>query len=544
MIPTHWPFDYTRRRRDRPEAVRLANFKHAKYRKQFIALSEILMISCKPHRGLSLYLVFFFGLWTIQPAEAQFSGAEPVSESLQPGFDSISPEQAQAFLSILAGDTFQGRGTGQPGYTKAAHWIAGKAAEFGLEPKGEGGTYFQMLPMTRLALVPGESELLGPGDLKLNGAEHLGLDRFSEHSEIAGAITFLQVKGNNPTLPADGELRDRIVIYVVDSANAGRLPFLLARQGPAASLRVVDEPPQSGSQLIRRDGRQRSSSVSGTISRTAAQKILAAAQGDPTWLEVPVTEEVKLHSTSHEMRLQLRLREEAAAVPNVLAWLEGSDPDLRDEYIVVGAHLDHLGERSGEIYYGADDNGSGSTAILSMARALALNPQRPRRSVLFIWFAAEEMGLIGSRHYCDHPVLPLDKMACMLNIDMVGRNEEKEGETAEENEQTIHLIGSQQGQTELHEIILAANRHVNFTFEYDEEGVFGRSDQASFFNKGVAVAFLFGGFHPDYHQPTDRFARIDYDKIASAARLYYLTVFGVAERGRIPLAPPPAEPAR
>lgn len=479
-----------------------------------------------------------FGFWLTTPVAGQFAGAEPVAEALRPGFESITPEQAKSFLEVLAGPQFKGRGTGQVGYTKAAHWIAGKVAEYGLEPRGEGGTYFQMLPMVRLSIDAADSALTGPKNLKLPCDQRISLDRFADQSLVNGKVTFLQIRGANTSLPEDLDLRDRVVIFTTDEANAGRAPFLIARKGPALTLRVVEQPVASSSQLLRQDGRTRSTSASGTITRAAASELLAAVDGQAAWLEPLPEDGLKFHATTAEVALSLRIREESAAVPNVIAWLEGSDPQLKDEYIVIGAHLDHLGERSGNVYYGADDNGSGSTAILSIARALALNPQRPKRSVLFIWFAAEEMGLVGSRHYTDFPTLPLDKMVCMLNIDMVGRNEEKEGETAAENEETLHLIGSQQGQTALHEIILAANRHINFTFEYDEEGVFGRSDQASFYNKGIAVAFLFGGFHPDYHQPSDELARIDFDKIASAARLFYLTAFGAAEHGRIVVTPP------
>ncbi|MFN9879632.1 MAG: M28 family metallopeptidase, partial [Planctomycetota bacterium] len=481
---------------------------------------------------LACVVAGFGWLWAA-PVAAQFSGAEPVAEALRPGFESITPEQAKSFLEVLAGPQFKGRGTGQVGYTKAAHWVAGKVAEYGLEPRGEGGTFFQMLPMVRLTIDATDSALTGPKNLKLSCDKGISLDRFADQSLVSGKVTFLQIRGANASLPEDLDLRDRVVVFTTDDANAGRAPFLIARKGPALTLRVVEQPVASSSQLLRRDGRTRSTSASGTITRAAASELLTAVDGQAAWLE-PLTEDgLKFNSTDAEVALSLRIREESAAVPNVIAWLEGSDPQLKDEYIVIGAHLDHLGERSGNVYYGADDNGSGSTAILSIARALALNPQRPKRSVLFIWFAAEEMGLVGSRHYTDFPTLPLEKMVCMLNIDMVGRNEEKEGETAAENEQTLHLIGSQQGQTALHDIILAANRHLNFTFEYDEEGVFGRSDQASFYNKGIAVAFLFGGFHPDYHQPSDELGRIDFDKISSAARLFYLTAFGVAEHGRI-----------
>lgn len=486
---------------------------------------------------LACVVAGFGWLWAA-PVAAQFSGAEPVAEALRPGFESITPEQAKSFLEVLAGPQFKGRGTGQVGYTKAAHWVAGKVAEYGLEPRGEGGTFFQMLPMVRLTIDATDSALTGPKNLKLSCDQGISLDRFADQSLVSGKVTFLQIRGANASLPEDLDLRDRVVVFTTDDANAGRAPFLIARKGPALTLRVVEQPVASSSQLLRRDGRTRSTSASGTITRAAASELLTAVDGQAAWLE-PLTEDgLKFNSTDAEVALSLRIREESAAVPNVIAWLEGSDPQLKDEYIVIGAHLDHLGERSGNVYYGADDNGSGSTAILSIARALALNPQRPKRSVLFIWFAAEEMGLVGSRHYTDFPTLPLEKMVCMLNIDMVGRNEEKEGETAAENEQTLHLIGSQQGQTALHDIILAANRHLNFTFEYDEEGVFGRSDQASFYNKGIAVAFLFGGFHPDYHQPSDELGRIDFDKISSAARLFYLTAFGVAEHGRIAVTPP------
>jgi hypothetical protein len=479
-----------------------------------------------------------FGLFAGSAVQAQFAGAEPVSDALKVGYDSITPEQAKEFLSVLAGPQFKGRGTGQAGYTKAAHWIAGKVAEYGLEPRGEGGTYFQMLPMVRLSVDAADSALTGPKSLKIACDGSIGLDRFADQSLVNGKVTFLQLRGANATLPDDLDLRERVVVFVTDEANAGRAPFLIARKGPALTLRVVEQPVASSSQLLRRDGRQRSTSASGTITRAAANELLKAVDGEAAWLETLAEDGIAHHPTDLEVALSLRIREESAAVPNVIAWLEGSDPALKDEYMVIGAHLDHLGERGGNVYYGADDNGSGSTAILSIARAMSLNSQRPKRSVLFIWFAAEEMGLVGSRHYTDAPTLPLDKMICMLNIDMVGRNEEKEGETAAENEQSLHLIGSKQGQTELHDIILAANRHVNFTFEYDEESVFGRSDQASFYNKGVAVAFLFGGFHPDYHQPTDELARIDFDKIASAGRLFYLTAFGVAEHGRIVVTKP------
>ena len=187
------------------------------------------------------------------------------------------------------------------------------------------------------------------------------------------------------------------------------------------------------------------------------------------------------------------------------------------------------------MFPGADDNASGSTAILQIAKALHENPVRPKRSVLYLAFAAEEIGLVGSKYYCDHPLKPLDKCVCMLNIDMIGRNEETPEEKATENESSIHLVGTKVQSDELHEAVLEANKYVGFDFEYDEDRVNGRSDQASFAAKGIPVTFLFGGFNPYYHQPSDKLDGINYSKIANAARLDYICIFLAAEHGHYQL---------
>lgn len=319
----------------------------------------------------------------------------------------------------------------------------------------------------------------------------------------------------------------------------------MLRQRPAAVLVVVDELPESTSQLQRPNGGSRSNTISGSITAAVANQLLQAVDGQTEWLDVPEENSVAIDETESEVGIELRVYEEPTAVPNVLAWYPGSDPEVSDEYLVIGAHLDHLGVRGDTIYPGADDNGSGSTAILSIARAIATNPVKPKRSILFMWFAAEEIGLVGSAHYVSNPTLPLEKMICMLNIDMVGRNEEKGDELASDNVQSLHLVGSQKGDQSLHETILEANKFVNLNFEFDEEGVFSRSDQINFFRKGTSVAFLFGGFHPDYHRPTDLPSKINYEKIAAAGKLYYLAAHMAAEHGPFPVpeALPEAENA-
>jgi Peptidase family M28 len=460
-----------------------------------------------------------------------------VPEAYRGGFDSITADQAKSLLSVLAGPNFAGRGTGQSGYLKAAHWVAGKAAEFGLEPMGEGGTYFQMVPMSALTIDDKRSKLTGPNGLDLVASENFNVSRFADQIEVSGEVVFVSLAGESPTLE-ENQLRDKIVIYVTDQAATGRAPMVIARQLPAAAFRLVESINTPSSQILQSDGKTRSTSVSGLLARSAAEKIVKAVGGELTWLDQVKAGQNKVYRSDKSLNLQLLIKQATTNVPNVLAWLEGSDPRLSDEYVVIGAHLDHLGNQNDSIFYGADDNGSGSTAVLSIARALTANPERPKRSVLFTWFAAEESGLVGSKHYCENPLRPLDKMVCMLNIDMVGRNEESPTELATLNTNSIHLIGSRKGDPALHDVIMRANESVNLEFEYDEEAIFTRSDQASFFEKGTSVAFLFGGFHPDYHQPTDRPEKINFEKIVAAARLFYLTIYFAADHGRfIPLEP-------
>lgn len=473
-----------------------------------------------------LFLLALVG--TSSRACAQYGEVAAPPENLKTGFDTISADQAKQWLGVLASPAFEGRGTGQVGYMKAAHWVAGKLAEFGLEPIGDGDTYFQIMPITRRSPDIAACKLTGPNGLEISGEGNLGFERYTNQSEVSGNVVFLSLRGAKATIPDGINLREKIVIYTTDDAAFARAPRNIAMQRPAASIRVIDTTPKSVSQTIFPGRRTRSTSVSGTIKNTAAQQLAKSLKVDADW-----NDQAGGFDTEQAISIRMKLREEQAGAPNVVALLRGSDPELQDEYVVIGAHLDHLGTRGGTIYPGADDNGSGSTAVLSIARAMAANPVKPKRSVLFMWFAAEEVGLIGSKYYVDHPILPLDGMTCMFNIDMVGRNEDQgEGDSDADNEGHIHLVGSQRGDTKLHDLILEANKHIGFEFELDMESVWNRSDQVNFYNKGVPVAFMFGGFHADYHQPSDKTTAINYPKIASAARLYYIAVHFAAEHGR------------
>jgi len=488
---------------------------------------------------LPLLASLFFGQASL--VFGQFGGSD-VPEELKTGWDTITPDQASQWLHILAGPKFEGRGSGQAGYTRAAHWVAGKVAEFGLQPMGDAGTYFQMLPMSRLTLDAAESKLSGPGDFAIPVGPQLGFSRYGEVGEVSGEVVVVTLSGRQPVIDESIPLREKIVLYVADDEANFAAQRLFGRSGAAAVLQVIDGDSSTGSQMAGGGGRQRNTGLAGTIRRDAAEKLIVACGGEPGLLKAAEGVTYQAKPAGNTATLRLRTRTEPASIPNVVAWLPGSDPALKDEYIVIGSHLDHLGTRNGEMYPGADDNGSGSTAVLSIARAMAENPVKPKRSVLFIWFAAEEIGLQGSAFYVDNPRLPLEKMNCMFNIDMVGRNEEQEGDLPADNMDSVHLVGSKRGDSGLHDVIMRANESVGFKFEYDEEDVFGRSDQANFYKKGTSVAFLFGGFHPDYHRTGDGPDKINYNKIAAAARLYYLSIHYASEHGPFPI-PTDVKPA-
>lgn len=220
---------------------------------------------------------------------------------------------------------------------------------------------------------------------------------------------------------------------------------------------------------------------------------------------------------------------------NVLAYIEGSEKP--DEILVISAHLDHVGVREdGEIFNGADDDGSGTVAVLEIAEAFknaVKDGYRPKRSILFLHVTGEEKGLYGSQFYAEHPVFPLSKTIADLNIDMVGRQDVKH----EGNENYVYLIGSDKLSTELHNLSEEVNKkylnmELDYTFndENDPNRFYYRSDHYNFAKNGVPVIFYFNGVHEDYHKVTDTPDKINYPLLAKRAKLIFLTAWELANR--------------
>ena len=241
---------------------------------------------------------------------------------------------------------------------------------------------------------------------------------------------------------------------------------------------------------------------------------------------------------------------------NVVAIVEGSDAQLKNTYVAFGAHYDHVGYAEGEIvqgtngprrlgapgrvkegaiddriWNGADDDGSGTVSLMAIAKAFAEGP-RPKRSLLFVWHAGEERGLLGSRYYVDHPTVPLDRIVTELNVDMIGRN--REDKLAEAN--TVYPVGSDRISTELHRILEAANtaapKPLMLDYEMNDpadlEQVYYRSDHYSYAAKGIPIIFFTTGLHSDYHANTDEVSKIEFDKMTRIAQLVYDTGARVA----------------
>jgi Zn-dependent M28 family amino/carboxypeptidase len=244
---------------------------------------------------------------------------------------------------------------------------------------------------------------------------------------------------------------------------------------------------------------------------------------------------------------------------NVIGIVEGSDPRLKQTYVAFGAHYDHVGYAEGEvvgarrqgargrvtegavedrIWNGADDDGSGTVAIMAMAKAFATGP-KPKRSMIFVWHAGEERGLLGSRHFADFPTVPIDKIVAQVNIDMIGRNSNNDPA----NGNSVFVVGSDRISTELHNLTIDANNalpkalNLDFTMNdpTDREQIYYRSDHYSYAVKGIPIVFLFTGIHPDYHANTDHVDKINFEKMTRITQFAYEIGAQVGNRDQAPV---------
>ena len=222
---------------------------------------------------------------------------------------------------------------------------------------------------------------------------------------------------------------------------------------------------------------------------------------------------------------------------NIIGFIEGSD--LKDEIVVITAHYDHLGVKDSLIYNGADDNGSGTVAIMEIAEAFMLAKKEgkgPRRSILIMPVSAEEKGLLGSKYYVENPIYPLENTIANLNVDMIGRIDDYHN-----NPNYIYLIGSDRLSTELHDISEEVNnKYINLELDYkyndenDPNRYYYRSDHYNFAKNNIPVIFYFNGVHADYHKPSDTIDKIHFPKVEKISRYIFLTAWALANRDERP----------
>lgn len=477
----------------------------------------------------------------------------------------ISPELMGVRIGFLASDELAGRDTPSPGLETAAAWIADEFARVGLEP-GAGDDWIQRYPFPLVGLDRRETRVEISG-----GATHtlqLGLDFFAEPGAAPPhAAGIMYVAGpDGVTANPGGALRDRVVLIRLEGLPAsarGGLRFDGATRATIREAAARAHDAGATGVVFALDERVTRAQVD-ALAETAAlpRRMLGGPpdDGDPALFFVTHTAALRIFRMAGLDGAEMLRRErvdrpvplpgvtvrlgapwtttEDASAPNVLGLLRGSDPELADTYVVLSAHIDHVGvgppdEHGDSIYNGADDNASGTAAIMAIAEAFAALPERPARSVLFLGVSGEEKGLLGSRWFVEHPTVPRDRIVANINMDMIGRNAPD----------SIVVIGKEY--SSLGEVVRrVADGHPEIGLAvapdpWPEQRFFFRSDHYSFAAREIPAIFFFAGVHEDYHRPGDTADRIDNDKAARVARLAFLVAHEVARDER----PPEWDPA-
>ena len=504
-------------------------------------------------RGV-LFLILTVAVWPGRPdgVEALQATGAP---SLEDAAAAITSDAIANRIYFLASDGLQGRNTPSPGLDAAAAYVVSEYRRMGLEPAGENG-YYQHVPLELRGANADAShlELAGPeGRTRLEMGHHffaLG----STEEPVSGRLEVLE---GEPDAVDDSELDLEGAVAAFPVEGDGGAAFLqvsawqvaVAEDGGAAAvLHVLDGPiwtPEAIEQVHDQLGeprwalgREAGELPRFFVPRDAMEEALteiggaldplapgSGDEGTPSGVE----EEVQM-----EGHLATRVEEEAGA-PNVIGMVEGSDPERRHEYVALSAHLDHVGvgtpQDGDSIYNGADDNASGTAALMEVAGALSSLPpdERPARSVLFVHVSGEEKGLLGSEWWVDHPTVPIEDVVANINADMIA---------GDAHPDTVMAMGKEY--SELGPLVReTAERQddVGLTVSPDllpEENLFYRSDQYHFMRKEIPALFLFTGLHDCYHQPCDTADFIDPGKAAEVARLLFHSTVAIGDLGARP----------
>ncbi len=443
-------------------------------------------------------------------------------------------------ISVIADDSMMGRANPSPGLNMTAQWIAEEFESYGLEPGGGDGTFIQKYHVRETAPDFEASSAQVTGGPALAFGTDLNFMRGSGSGEVTGSVVILA--GNMAgaqDLPADQIAGKHVIIVpVAAAAQTGRRGRTRTPQGmtdaePASVMFVDQNSDEDWATAVESSRNQRArimpwSEASGgglpmlNIRQSSLEPLLAAHGVQLSQLLAGATEEVALIDVPElEISLTTASKElEGFDMPNSVGILEGSDPELKNEFIVFSAHMDHIGvrrpnEAGDSIANGADDDGSGTIAVVELAEAFAMMAERPKRSMVFLAVSGEESGLWGSRFYAENPTMAEGELVANLNADMISRNAPD----------TIVVIGKEHSDLgETMNRVNAEHPELNLTAADDiwpDQNFYRRSDHFNFARRGVPVLFFFCGTHEDYHGVDDEIEKMDITKATNTTKLIF-----------------------
>lgn len=535
----------------------------------------------------------------------------PAPTTTAPSGPSVEADRLETMLRAFAHDSMLGREAGTEGHLRATRYLEDRARAFGLEPAGEDGTYLQEVPLVERRMTSTVQGLAGAIEVGSEFAPLVLEDLNSPSSlELDGIPLVYGGDMASPTEISAAEAEGKIVVLGAARGPQGRAfglvgqtleklsgaeAILMASLDYASSdiMEFLTEP-----QVMLDEGDAAGESEGeGPFLAFVSEALVERLFGAGVDALQTGTEGPTLSGTVEPTRSPV-----AVPTHNVVARIPGSDPALRDEHVVLSAHSDHTGftvppvdhdslraylevvraggaddperdptpteterieqiraslarpSRLDSVNNGADDDGSGSVALLEIGRALAASPEGPRRSVLLVWHTAEEGGLIGARHYTDNPTVPIEQMVATVNLDMIGRgtpDDQKLGGPG-----YLQLVGSRRLSTELGDLVEAVNEQqghgMAFDYSFDADGhpsnFYCRSDHYMYARYGVPVVFMTTGGHRDYHMRTDEAQYIDYSKLAQVTGFVRALVERLANVDQRPVVdgpiPDPNEPCQ
>ena len=462
--------------------------------------------------------------------------------------NSITADDIIRRIGVIAHDSMAGRDTPSPQLDQTAEYLAGEFRRMGLSPGAGDGSFIQRYPLRRerIDIVASRVSIEGGAVLRFGEDVAHSSGGPTVSGGVSGPVVVISGKPSGARSIERLEIEGAVVILVSTGWSRRNL-FGLRRLGPAA---LLTESPRSDPDWRNMTRRARDRAPvrkgwggrrggPGSIPRLEVRPEAVAKLLDGT--DVDLAEARRRGGRSVQARriagltVNVNVAYETVAelsAPNVVAILEGSDPVLRDEYVTFSAHMDHDGVgapvNGDSIWNGADDNASGTIAVVETAEAFAsLNP-RPRRSLMFIVVSGEEKGLWGSEYFAENPSVSIDRLVANLNADMVGRNWKD----------TIVAIGKEH--SDLGETLNRVNaRHADIGMTaiddiWPSQGFYSRSDHYNFARKGVPILFFFNGTHEDYHKPSDEVEKIDGEKTARIVKLLFYLGLDIANADQRP----------